>query len=250
MLNLIISVVLGLIVLILLAVFINKIPKKFHPIIIIALLAVSGFFGYKLYKSIEEPVKFEAAKEERYLQVVSQLTKLREAQNAHKSITGNYANDIDKLSRFIDTAQFALTQKRDSTVIDEERNVKFRLRANDPNGYKKEITIVDTLGFTSVKDSLFKNVDVAQLLKYKVEGTPGSIELKTEIVFDKDNRVPVFRAVANKKDILFDQPKRLVKNELEIKSVEAIDGPTIYVGSLDEITTSGNWPRQYAPNDN
>ncbi|MEO9954755.1 hypothetical protein [Nonlabens sp.] len=250
MFNLIISVVLGLIVLILLAVFINKIPKKFHPIIIIALLGVSGFFGYKLYKSIEEPVKFAEAKEERYMQIVSQLVKLREAQNAHKSITGTYSNDINKLARFVDTAKFALTQKRDSTVIDEERNLKFRLRANDPNGYKKEITIIDTLGFTSVKDSLFRDVDVAQLLKYQVAGTPGSIELKTDVVIDKENRVPVFRAVADKKDILFDQPERLVKDELEIKSVEAIDGPTIFVGSLDEITTSGNWPRQYAPSNN
>ncbi|WP_298955702.1 hypothetical protein [uncultured Nonlabens sp.] len=249
MFNLIISVVLGLIVLVLLAVFINKIPKKFHPIIIIALLAVSGFFAYKLYKSIEEPVKFAEAKEERYMQIVSQLVKLREAQNAHKSITGLYSNDINKLARFVDTAKFALTQKRDSTVIDEERNLKFRLRANDPNGYKKEITITDTLGFTSVKDSLFKDVDVSQLLKYKVADTPGSIKLETDIVFDKENRVPVFRAVADKKDILFDQPERLVKEELEIKSVEAIDGPTIFVGSLDEITTSGNWPRQYAPKD-
>ena len=250
MFNLIISVVLGLIVLVLLAIFINKIPKKLHPLMIVVLLGVSGFFGYKLYKSIEEPVKFEAAKEERYRDVVSQLILIREAQNAHKNITGTYTDDINKLARFIDTAQFALTQKRDSTVIDQERNLKFRLSANDPNGYKKEITITDTLGFTSVKNSLFSKVDVSQLLKYNtIEGAPGAIELKTDVVIDKENRVPVFKATAMKKDILFDQPERLVKDELEVKSVEAIDGPTIFVGSLDEITTSGNWPRQYALKD-
>jgi hypothetical protein len=235
MVNLIIAVVLGLIVLVLLAIFINKIPKKLHPIIIVVLLGISVFFGYKLYKSIEEPVKFEASKEERYKEVVAQLILLREAQNAHKSITGSYSNDIAKLSRFIDTAKFALTQKRDSTIID--------------NGYKKEITLTDTLGFTSVKDSLFSKVDVSQLLKYTIKGAPGSIELKTGVVIDKENRIPVFLAVAQKKDILFDQPERLVKEELEMKSVEGIDGPTLFVGSLEEITTSGNWPRQYAPNE-
>jgi hypothetical protein len=249
MVNLIIAVVLGLIVLVLLAIFINKIPKKLHPIIIVVLLGISVFFGYKLYKSIEEPVKFEASKEERYKEVVAQLILLREAQNAHKSITGSYSNDIAKLSRFIDTAKFALTQKRDSTIIDEERNIKFRLRADDPNGYKKEITLTDTLGFTSVKDSLFSKVDVSQLLKYTIKGAPGSIELKTGVVIDKENRIPVFLAVAQKKDILFDQPERLVKEELEMKSVEGIDGPTLFVGSLEEITTSGNWPRQYALNE-
>jgi xanthosine utilization system XapX-like protein len=250
MFNLIIAFVLGLIVLVLLAVFINKIPKKLHPVLIVVLLLVSGFFGYKLYKSIEEPVKFEAAKEERYKEVVAQLILIRDAQKAHKDITGTYTDDINKLARFVDTAQFALTQKRDSTIIDEERNLKFRLRADDPNGYKKEITLIDTLGFQPVKDS-FKNVDISSLLKYNsIEGAPGAIEMKTDVVIDKENRVPVFRLVAQKKDILFDQPERLVKDELEAKSVESIDGPTIFVGSLDEITTSGNWPRQYAIDDN
>jgi hypothetical protein len=249
MFQFIIAFVLGLIVLVFLAIYINKIPKKLHPILIIVLLAVSGFFGFKLYKAIEEPVKFEAVKEERYKQVVQQLIYLRDAQMAHKNITGVYSNDIQKLSRFIDTAEFALTQKRDSTVIDEARNLKFRLRADDPNGYKKEITLVDTLGFVSVKDSLFKSVDIASLLKYKIEGAPGAITLETDVVFDKENRIPVFKAVAEKKDILFDQPERLLKAELELKSVEGIDGPTIFVGSLDEVTTSGNWPRQYAIKD-
>jgi len=247
MFNLIIAFVLGLIVLVLLAVFINKIPKKLHPVLIAVLLAISGFFAYKLYKSIEEPVKFEAAKEERYKKVVAQLILIREAQNAHKTITGGYSDDINKLAIFVDTARFAILEKRDSTVIDEERNIKFRLRANDPNGYKKEITITDTIGFQPVKD-MFENIDVSQLLKYTIKGAPGSIELKTDVVIDKENRVPVFRAVAQKKDILFDQPERLAKDELEAKSVESIDGPTIFVGSLDEITTSGNWPSKYAIN--
>jgi Ca2+/Na+ antiporter len=246
--NLIVAFVLGLIVLVLLAIFINKIPKKLHPVVIAVLLLISAFFAYKLYKSIEEPVKFEAAKEERYKVVVEQLILIREAQNAHKTITGNYSDDIDKLARFVDTARFAILEKRDSTVIDEERNVKFRLRADDPNGYKKEITITDTIGFQPVKE-LFKNVDVSQLLKYTIEGAPGSIELKTNVVIDKENRVPVFSAVAQKKDILFDQPERLAKDELKAKSVESIDGPTIYVGSLVEITTSGNWPSKYAINE-
>ncbi len=59
MFHLIIAFVLGLIALILLAVFINKIPKKLHPVLIVVLLGISGVFAYKLYKSIEEPVKFE-----------------------------------------------------------------------------------------------------------------------------------------------------------------------------------------------
>ena len=58
----------------------------------------------------------------------------------------------------------------------------------------------------------------------------------------------ISEAKASKKDILFDQPERLVQRELELKAVEGINGPSIIVGSLDEVSTSGNWPRQYAIN--
>ncbi|MGB3591311.1 MAG: hypothetical protein WBA16_06440 [Nonlabens sp.] len=248
MLPFVLSIVGGLIVVILLAIFINKIPRKFHIIMVVLLLGASAFFGYKLYKSIEEPVKFKAVKEERYRQVIAQLVKLREAQNAHKTITGTYSNDIDKLARFIDTAQFARLSKRDTSVVDRERNIKFRL---DPEtgGYYKEITIVDTLGFTPVKDSLFKEVDIKSLLTYKFKDAKGKIDLATDVVIDKENRIPVFRARADKRDILHDQPEKLVVKELEVTEIEAVKGEFIEVGSLDEITTSGNWPRQFAPDD-
>lgn len=242
MFNLILSVVIGIIVLVLLAIFINKIPRKLHIVIILVLLALIGFFAFKLYQSIAEPVKFEAVKEERYQKVVGQLIKIRDAQAAHKSITGKYTNDIDALARFIDTAQFALVQKRDTTIVDVEKNKLFGL-----TGFYKEITLTDTLGFKSVKDSLFRDIDVKNLLKYPIEGAPGSIKLATDTFIDGDNILSVFEASASKKDILFDQPERLLEAELEVKAVEAIDGPTIKVGSLEEVTTSGNWPRQYAP---
>ncbi|AZQ44625.1 hypothetical protein [Nonlabens ponticola] len=241
MLNLILSVVIGIIVLVLLAIFINKIPRKFHIVIIIVLLALIGFFGFKLYQSIAEPVKFEAVKEERYKKVVEKLTQIRDAQAAHKTIRGVYTDDINALAAFIDTAQFAITTKRDTSVADEEKNRAFRV-----SGYYKEITITDTLGFTSVKDSMFRNVDVRNLLAYPIEGVDQKMTLKTDVVIDGENRISVFEATADKAVILYDQPEKLVQQELEVKAVEAIDGPTIKVGSLEEVTTSGNWPRQYA----
>ncbi|SCX96147.1 hypothetical protein SAMN05192588_0450 [Nonlabens sp. Hel1_33_55] len=246
MFNLILSVVIGIIVLVLLAIFINKIPRKLHIVIILVLLALIGFFAYKLYQSIAEPVRFEAVKEERYKDVVSQLITLRDAEAAHKLIKGKYTNDIDALARFIDTAEFALTQKRDSTVVDVEKNRRYGL--SGAGGYTKEITLIDTLGFRSVKDSLFSGVDIRSLLNYPIEGAPGKIELATDTFVDGENILSVFEAKASKADILFDQPERLVNAELEAKAVEAIDGPNIIVGSLSEVTTSGNWPRQYAPN--
>jgi len=248
MFNLILSVVIGIIVLVLLAIFINKIPRKLHIIIIVILLALIGFFGYKLYQSIAEPVEFQKVKEERYEKVVSQLIKLRDAESAHKTIVGRYTKDINALATFIDTARFALIQKRDSSIIDEEKNRRYGLSGS--GGYYKEITLIDTLGFKSVKDSLFNDVDVRRLLDYPIEGAPGKITLDVGTIVDGEKVISVFEAIASKKDILYDQPERLLKAELEVKAVEAIDGAFIKVGSLDEVTTSGNWPRQYASKGN
>ncbi len=244
MFNLILSVVLGIIALVLLAIFINKIPRKLHIVIIVVLLALIAFFGYKLYQSIAEPVKFEEVKEERYEEVVAQLIRIRDAEVAHKLITGKYTDDIEALARFIDTAKFALIEKRDSSIVDVEKNARYGLSGT--GGYYKEITTIDTLGFKSVKDSLFADVDVRNLLNYNIAGAPGKITLEKGTVADGENYLQVFQAKALKKDILFDQPERLLQRELEIKAVEAIDGDAIIVGSLEEVSTSGNWPRQYA----
>ncbi|GAK91161.1 hypothetical protein JCM19297_2606 [Nonlabens ulvanivorans] len=248
---LITSIVLGILVLVGLAFLINKLPKKLHIIIIVFLLALIGYFGYELFDSIAAPVKFEKVKEERYKKVIAQLIKLREAENAHKTITGKYTDDINKLAVFVDTAKFALVQRRDSSVADREKNKRFGLNA-DNGGYYKEIVVTDTLGYKSVKDSLFQNINIATLLDYsfttegkKVE-TPGKISLETGIYFDDENAISVFEARAKKSDILFDQPERLLEQELRTKAVEGVTGEEIVVGSLTEVTTSGNWPRQYA----
>jgi hypothetical protein len=45
---------------------------------------------------------------------------------------------------------------------------------------------------------------------------------------------------------LFDQDKNLVDLESEVKSVEGVNGPTLKVGSMDEVNTNGNWPKNYS----
>jgi apolipoprotein N-acyltransferase len=239
---------LGLILLVAVVLILRNVPKKVYPVISILLLGVIGLLAYKNYQSIAGPVEFGKLKEKRYQQVVNQMIKIRQAQLAHKEITGDYQEDINKLATFVDTAEFALTVKRDTTIADEKKNRAFGL---DPQtgGYYLEKVLVDTVGFKSIKDSLFSNTDVAQLLKYKFEGATNQIKLEVSEIQDDENFIPVFKATAYKKDILADQPDNFVRPELEVKAVEQIDGEAIIVGSLDEVSTSGNWPRQYAVQD-
>ena len=58
--------------------------------------------------------------------------------------------------------------------------------------------------------------------------------------------IPVFEVSASKELILHDQDKNLVNKEKEVMSVEGVNGPTLKVGSMDEVNTNGNWPKNYS----
>ena len=57
-----------------------------------------------------------------------------------------------------------------------------------------------------------------------------------------DFRVPVFEVKVDKKIILYDQNEDLLKQEKETVSVDGVNGPSIILGSLSEVSTNGNWP--------
>jgi hypothetical protein len=57
--------------------------------------------------------------------------------------------------------------------------------------------------------------------------------------------VPTFMAKTPKKALLEGMNASLVKQELEVMASDQIKGENISVGSLDEVTTAGNWPPSY-----
>src|SRR5690606_11097876 len=127
----------------------------------IVLFLIAVVLGYKIFQSVNEPTKFNTEKQKRYQIVVDKLKDLRAAELAHLEITGKFTDNYDSLVKFIETSEYAITQRRDTSYPDVERNRAFNL---DPitGGYYLEDVIIDTLGFIGVKDSLFKNYD-----KYK-----------------------------------------------------------------------------------
>ena len=110
----------------------------------------------------------------------------------------------------------------------------------------REVKIIDTLGFVSVKDSLFKGDD-----RYKsmmnVPGAPGGekFTMKADMIDKSGYRAAVFEAKVAKSLILSDQPADLLMRENAQVSVEEVNGSEIKVGSLTEVSTSGNWPPIY-----
>ena len=71
------------------------------------------------------------------------------------------------------------------------------------------------------------------------------LTLKTDILDNNGYRLPVFEVKVSKDIILHDQDKHLVALEKEVVSVDGVNGPEITLGSLTEVSTSGNWPTTY-----
>ena len=90
---------------------VNKIPKKLRPIISIVLWILILFLGYKIYQGIMGPIEFNKEKRARYAKVIDNLKMIRDAQIAHKEVTGNFTDKPANLIAFIDTAKFAVTKR-------------------------------------------------------------------------------------------------------------------------------------------
>lgn len=198
-----------------------------------------------LFNSISEPTKFNNEKERRYAKVIDVLKDIRTAELAHLQITGKFNSSFDSLVRFVDTAQFAITQRRDTVYPDVERNRAFGLHPIT-GGYYLEDVIVDTLRFHSVKDSLFRGSDRYKTMdRVNVEGEDVKITLDAGFIMRGDRRIAVFEAAASKNDILHGLSRDLIIQEKQTISVDGVNGTHIRVGSMTDVNTNGNWPIQY-----
>jgi len=195
-------------------------------------------FGYLIYQSVTGPMEFKKVKEERFSKVVSKLKDIRNAQEAYKTVTGKYANDFKSLISFVDTGKYTITQQRDSSYMEMDKTYGIELL--------REVKLIDTLGFVSVKDSLFKNDDRYKSLM-NVPGAKGGekFEMKSTIIDKGGYKAPVFEAKVKKNVVLGDQAKDLLDRENAQISVEEVNGDVIKVGSLEQVSTSGNWPPIY-----
>ncbi len=213
---------------------------KYMRIIKAVLWLLIIIFAYKVYGSINGPIEFNKVKNERYLKVIDRLKDIRNAQIAYKSINGIYSDNFDSLINFVDTAQYTLIQKRDSSFL--EYNRTFRI------DMLKEVIVIDTLGFASVKDSLFGSSNrYKKMAQVPIEGPDGfsNFNIKSDVIKKGDYNVPVFEVSVSKDIVLWDQNKDLLKQEKGLMSVDGVNGPNIVLGSLTEVSSNGNWPTTY-----
>ncbi len=203
------------------------------------------FLGYKLFNSVYEPTKFNDEKQKRYAKVIDVLKDIRTAELAYLEIEGKFTGNFDSLVQFIDTAQFAITQRRDTSYADVERNRAFGLDPQE-GGYYIEDIIIDTLSFVPVKDSLFKNSESYKSMnKVTVRDNEVNISLDAGFILRNEKKIAVFEAKASKDEILNGLNRDLIIQEKQTVSVDGVNGSHIIVGSMEDVNTNGNWPKQY-----
>lgn len=237
MLKVIIAVVAVIVVTIGIVWLIDKfIPKKAKPVIHLVLWGLIFYLAYITFMSVYGEIQFNQLKKERYQVVIERLIDVRDAQVAHKEVTGSYAGTFDSLVKFIDTAQVAITQRRDSTYVDEELTKRY-------GGVETYATtvVIDTLGYYSVKDSLFGSRDYTSMSKVGIGKAGAEFELKAGTL----DEIPVFEASVDKAVILDGEDPNLIAKEKQVVSVDGVNGPSLKVGSMEEIKTVGNWPKNY-----
>jgi hypothetical protein len=196
------------------------------------------FFAYKLFNSIYDPIQFNSVKTERYTNVITNLKDIGKAQIAHKSVNGVYAQDFKSLIEFIDSSDYVILEKRDSSYLEYDRVYRIDML--------REVQIIDTLGFVSVKDSLFGDSDhYTTMMKVPVNGIDTVFTMKADIIDKNGYQVPVFEVSISKDLVLHDQDYYLLEQEKATVSVDGVNGPEIVLGSMTEVSTNGNWPTIY-----
>ena len=215
-------------------------------IIHIVLWIVILFLAYMLYKSIIGPVEFNKIKKARYAKVIDNLKDIRAGELAYQELTGSFTGSFDSLVQFIDTAEFAITIRRDTSYPDVAKNRAFGL---DPQkgGYYIEDIIIDTLSFYPVRDSLYGGDKdrYGKMMNVPVENVDAKFELEAGKLDKNGTLYSVFEAKVAKDVILSDQNKDLLSQEKETVSVDGVNGAYIRVGSMNDVDTGGNWPKIY-----
>tara|TARA_R110002126_G_scaffold291495_1_gene453188 strand:- start:16827 stop:17552 length:726 start_codon:yes stop_codon:yes gene_type:complete len=219
-------------------VIVKYLPLKLRWIPSVLLLLVAILLGVKIFNGIMQPILFAEEKVKRYKPVVKSLKIVRDAEIKYYEVTGKYTKDKAGLIQFIDTAQLALTETK-TIVQTVNKGSKWA-----PIMVEEEVRVTDTIGFEPVlkyfKDREYKTM-------FKVPGVEGAeFELETaEVEKVQGLIVPTFRARTSKEGVLKGLNKSLVKQELEAMESIQIKGEYVSVGSLEEVSTGGNWPPSY-----
>lgn len=216
-------------------IIVKYLPLKLRWLPSILLLLLAIFLSVKIYDGVMEPINFNKEKVVRFANVIKNLKIIRDAEVKYYEVNGIYTKNKDSLIYFVTNDSIALTETKTEVV-----------KQNMGGGVivDKEVRVVDTTGYESVL-KYFKDIDYKNMFKVPgVENTEFELEIG-EVEKVQGLVVPTFRARTPKKGILEGLSEALIKQELEAIETDQIKGEYVSVGSLEEVTSGGNWPPSY-----
>lgn len=185
-------------------------------LLLICLCAVIGYF---IYDSIKEPIEFEAQLSKRQGAVVTQLKKIRTAQEIYKQITGNYANSMDSLKYVLENKNIE-TYKIIGNLDDENTETK-----------------IETL-YTKASDSI-RNLGISlDSLHYVPFGTANAaFNVKADTLTYQNTLVNVVEVGIKKSEYM---GKYADKKYMRYNPFYNPDD-MLKFGDMNSPNTSGNW---------
>lgn len=194
---------------------------------------------YLAYESIMTPIRFKQVYKERSLVVIEKLKKIRDAEIAYLAKYDKYTGSFDTLINFIKKDSLTIIKSvgvvPDSIYLTSKTTKEAEMRA-----IKLGIISRDTIKI-SIKDSLFANFNVDTLafipytnLTQKFQINAGS--LKT---LSKATR-PVFEVKVHNNTFCEGlDPQEVINLNDRQRKLDRFPGYAL--GSMNEVTTTGNW---------
>ncbi len=203
----------------------------------IVLIAAALFLTFMVVKSVQKPIEFKQAQQERYEATIAKLKDIRKAELAYKDVYGKFTGSWDTLIHFVKTDSLKLVKKfgmLTDSMID--------AGLTEAKALKQGLIIRDTIK-VSVLDTLFgKAYAIDQLMMVPVTDTVAKFQLgATVITTGSGIKVPVFEAKVHNNTVLKNLDRQLVINMNDQKRTNG-KYPGLKVGSLVETNNNaGNW---------
>ena len=214
--------------------------QKVKIILQIVLFAIAVYLSYALYESIMTPIRFQKAYERRSELVKQKLMKIRDLEVAYESKYGHYTANWDSLINFAKHDSIVVV-KAFGTVPDSIYLKARTRREAELEALKLGIITRDTIKI-AVRDTLFKEPYDIDTLKYVpftnlkevFQINAGFITTQAKV------KMPVFEVKVHNNTYLQGLDRQMVIN-LNDEARDNNKFPGLAVGSMTEVTTSGNW---------
>ncbi len=191
----------------------------------VALGIVILVLGYLLVASILRPIRFEEEISKRNALIVAKLKDIRSAQTFYKQLNNSYTGSFDTLFDFLRTGQIPVIKM-----------------IPDPTDTTFSRSIVDTIGFIGISDSLFGRRENFRMEELAIIPHSGGrkFEMNTTRVDKGGVFVPVLEIQVPYEIYLHDLDRQDVINKIEQQKA-ILKFPGIRMGSMTEATLDGNW---------